>query len=142
MEIGQYEIRTGFENMDAESVHRFISEASYWAKGIPYETVEISMKNSFCVGIFLKNEQVGFARLITDYATFAYLADVYVLEGHRGKGLSKMIMDFIMNLDFMPGLRRILLATLDAHLLYKQFGFNVVENPERFMEIRRSNIYK
>ena len=142
MEIEQYEIRTGFEKMNVASVHRFLSSESYWAKGIPYETIEISMKNSFCIGIFSEGQQIGFARLITDYATFAYLADVYILKDHRGKGLSKMMMDFIMKLDFLPGLRRTLLATLDAHLLYRQFGFDAVENPERFMEIKRTNIYE
>lgn len=142
MGIRQYEIRTGFENMDVKAVRRFLSSESYWAKGIPFETVEKSLENSFCVGIFTENEQAGFARLVTDYATFAYLADVYVMKNHRGKGLSKLMMDFIMNLDFMEGLRRILLATLDAHLLYKQFGFNVIQSPERFMEIKKMNIYK
>lgn len=80
--------------------------------------------------------------MVTDYATFGYLADVYVLKEYRGKGLSKMMMKYIMKLDFAGSLRRILLATLDAHLLYSQFGFQLPENPERLMEIKRSNLYK
>lgn len=142
MGVEEYEIRTGLENMDLKVVHNFLNEESYWANGIPFETVEQALKNSFCVGIFKDNEQVGFARLITDYTTFAYLADVFILESYRGKGLSKIMMDFIMNIDWVTGLRRISLATQDAHSLYAQFGFATPENPERLMEIRRKNIYK
>lgn len=142
MEVKEYEIRTGFENMDLKVIHRFLNEESYWANGISFETVEQALKNSFCVGVFKDNEQVGFARLITDYTTFAYLADVFILESYRGKGLSKMMMNFIMNIDWVMGLRRISLATQDAHSLYSQFGFATPESPERLMEIRRKDIYK
>ena len=91
--------------------------------------------------MFLADKQIGFARLITDYTTFAYLADVYILEQHRGEGLSKKLMEYIMSLDNVKGMRRILLATLDAHALYSKFGFQSPENPERLMEIKRNNLY-
>ncbi len=136
------EIKTGFDNMDINAVHQFLSKESYWAKGIPLETVKTALQNSFCIGLFEDEKQIGFARLVTDYATFGYLADVYVLKEYRGKGLSKMMMKYIMELDFAGSLRRILLATLDAHSLYRQFGFKSPENPERLMEIKRNNLYK
>jgi GNAT superfamily N-acetyltransferase len=135
-------IKTGKENMDVKEIHRFLSEDSYWAKGIPLETVETSLKNSFCVGVFDDKIQIGFARFVTDYATFAYLADVYILKEYRGKGLSKMLMKYIMDLKWTKGLRRMLLATLDAHSLYKRFGFQSSENPEWLMEIKRNNLYE
>lgn len=100
------------------------------------------MENSFCLGLFANEKQIGFARLITDYHTFGYLDDVYVLEIYRGKGLSKMMMKYIMGLDFVKGLRKTLLATLDALSLYSQFGFQLPENPERLMEIKRNNLYQ
>ena len=136
------EIKTGFENMDINAVHQFLSKESYWAKGIPLETVETALQNSFCVGLFEDEKQIGFARLVTDYATFGYLADVYILKEYRGKGLSKMMIKHLLELDFVQGLRRTLLATLDAHSLYRQFGFESPENPERLMEIKRNNLYK
>jgi N-acetylglutamate synthase-like GNAT family acetyltransferase len=137
-----YHIKAEFENMDIAAIHHFLSKESYWAKGIPLETLETSLKNSFCVGVFDDKIQVGFARFITDYATFAYLADVYVLEEYRGKGLSKMLIKYIMDLEWTKGLRRMLLATLDAHSLYKRFGFHTPENPESLMEIKRNNLYE
>lgn len=136
------EIKTGFENMDINAVHQFLSKESYWAKGIPMETVSVALKNSFCIGLFEDEKQIGFARLVTDYATFGYLADVYILKEYRGKGFSKMMIKYLLELDFAQGLRRTLLATLDAHSLYRQFGFQSPENPERLMEIKRNNLYK
>lgn len=140
--MNTYQIKTGLENMDIAAIHNFLSKESYWAKGIPLQTVETSLKNSFCVGVFDDKIQVGFARFVTDYATFAYLADVYVLEDYRGKGLSKMLMNYIMDLEWTKGLRRMLLATLDAHSLYEQFEFQSPEHPEWLMEIKRNNIYE
>ncbi|WP_374461923.1 GNAT family N-acetyltransferase [Chryseobacterium taeanense] len=139
---GSFHIKTDFENMDVESIHQFLSTESYWAKGIPMEMVSVALKNSFCIGLFEDQKQIGFARLVTDYATFGYLADVYILKEYRGKGLSKMMIKYIMKLEFVQGLRRTLLATLDAHSLYRQFGFESPENPERLMEIKRNNLYK
>lgn len=139
---GSFHIKTNFENMDINAVHQFLSKESYWAKGIPMEMVSVALKNSFCIGLFEDEKQIGFARLVTDYATFGYLADVYILKEYRGKGLSKMMVKYIMKLEFVQGLRRTLLVTLDAHSLYRQFGFQSPENPERLMEIKRNNLYK
>jgi N-acetylglutamate synthase-like GNAT family acetyltransferase len=137
----EYSIHTGYETMDIAAIHQYLSQESYWAKGIPFETVQRSLQHSFCIGVFTGGMQVGFARLVTDYSTFAYLADVYILPVHRGKGLSKEMMQYIMNLDWMAGLRRIMLATLDAHGLYQQFGFKVTETPDRIMERRKEQAY-
>lgn len=137
-----YQIKNGFEQMDIKAVYRYLNQQSYWAENIPYPTVETALKNSFCVGVFTQGQQIGFARLVTDYATFAYLADVYILEEHRQKGLSKALMNHIMALDWVSRLRRITLATWDAHGLYSQYGFTAPENPEHLMEIRRKDIYK
>lgn len=122
--------------MDIQAVYHYLSTESYWAKGIRPETVEQSLRHSFCAGVFSGSEQVGFARLITDYTTFAYLADVYILAPHRGKGLSKMLMQYLMDLDWTQKLRRMMLVTLDAHSLYSGFGFHAPEFPERVMERR------
>lgn len=140
--MDRFHIKTGFENMDVTAIHHYLSLESYWAKGIPFETVKTALEHSFCIGIFEGEQQVGFARLITDYATFAYLADVYVLAAYRGNGLSKMMMNYLLELDFASGLRRILLATLDAHSLYRQFGFQPPANPERFLELKRTKLYE
>lgn len=137
----EYSIHTGYEAMDIAAIHQYLSQESYWAKGIPFETVQRSLQHSFCIGVFNRGMQVGFARLVTDYSTFAYLADVYIQSAHRGKGLSKEVMQYIMDLDWMAGLRRIMLATLDAHGLYQQFGFKVTETPERIMERRKEQAY-
>jgi GNAT superfamily N-acetyltransferase len=127
--------------IDLQSVHSFLSGESYWAKGIPEETVRRSIENSVCFGVYYRNRQIGFARVITDHATFAYLADVYILPSHRGKGLSKELMRFIMEYAEQLHLRRFMLATLDAHSLYTQYGFTSLKNPERMMEISRPGIY-
>jgi GNAT superfamily N-acetyltransferase len=140
--MNAYHIKAELENMDIAAIHHFLSKESYWAKGIPLETVETSLRNSFCVGMFDDKIQIGFARLVTDYATFAYLADVYVLKEYRGKGLSKMLIKYVMDLEWTKGLRRMLLATLDAHSLYNRFGFQSPENPEWLMEIKRNNLYE
>jgi GNAT superfamily N-acetyltransferase len=140
--MNTYQIKAGLEHMDIAAIHNFLSIESYWAKGIPLQTVATSLKNSFCVGVFDDETQIGFARFVTDHATFAYLADVYVLEEYRGQGLSKMLMRYIMDLEWTKGLRRMLLATLDAHSLYEQFGFQSPQNPEWLMEIKRNNPYE
>lgn len=140
--MNTYYILTGYENIDISAIHRYLSTESYWALGIPLETVEQSLRRSFCAGVFLDNEQVGFARLVTDYTTFAYLADVYILEVHRGKGLSKMLMQHIMDLEWVQKLRRMMLVTQDAHSLYSRFGFHTPEFPERVMERRGVRGYK
>jgi GNAT superfamily N-acetyltransferase len=136
-----YSIKAGFDQMNIKAVHAFLSEQSYWAKNIPFEIVETALRNSFCIGAFSQKKQIAFARLITDYSTFAYLADVYVLPQYRKQGISKLLMENIMNLDWVSRLRRFMLATLDAHQLYQQYGFKPLEFPERFLEINTHNIY-
>lgn len=137
----EYTIATGYEAMDVATIHQYLSVESYWAKNIPLTLVQQSLQHSFCIGVFTADKQVGFARLITDYSTFAYLADVYILEAHRGRGLSKEMMQYIMSLDWIAGLRRIMLATADAHGLYQQFGFNVISTPDRIMECKKEQAY-
>jgi len=130
---GEYEVTTDPSRIDVGAVHGFLT-ASYWAKGVPLEAVDRSIQNSLCFGIYRGKEQAGFARVITDRATFAYLADVFVLPGFRGRGLSKWLMQCIMAHPDLQGLRRWSLVTRDAHGLYQQFGFRVVNTPERWME--------
>ncbi|HLJ87514.1 MAG TPA: GNAT family N-acetyltransferase [Candidatus Angelobacter sp.] len=135
-----FEISTDPARIDLAVVHGYLTN-SYWAKGIPVEVVERSIHNSLCFGIYSNQGQVGFARVITDKATFAYLADVFVLESHRGKGLSKWLMLCIKGHPELQGLRRWSLVTRDAHGLYRQFGFNTIKNHERWMEINVRNVY-
>ncbi len=137
-----YEFTSDASKVDVSLVHRWLSEESYWAKGIPLEIVSRSISNSLCFSILHPAEgQVGFARVITDRATFAYLADVFVLAPHRGKGLSKRLMTFIQAHPDLQGLRRWLLATRDAHALYAQFGF-VPPVPGRLMERVNPKVYE
>ena len=140
--INGYRISSDQGEMDVESIHKFISQ-SYWAKGIPIETLKKAIDNSLCFGVFnSEGVQVGFARMITDSATYAYLADVYVLGEHRGKGLSKWLMQEIMSHPDLQGLRRMTLATSDAHGLYEKYGFSALATPEVFMENWDPNVYK
>ncbi|SRR5216684_3576076 len=129
-----FEISTDPARIDVAVVHGFLTNC-YWAKGISLELVRRSIEHSVCFSIFHGQAQIGFARVITDRATFAYLADVFVLESHRGKGLSKWLMECIQSHPDLQSLRRWMLATGDAHGLYRQFGFHELANPERFMEI-------
>jgi len=115
---------------------------SYWAKDIPIEIVERSITNSLCFGVYLRNVQIGFCRVITDKATFAYLADVFIVNDQRGKGYSKLLMKHVMEHPDLQGLRKFLLGTADAHELYRQFGFKELAKPERMMEITIINIYQ
>ncbi len=123
-------------------IHRFLSEQSYWAKGVSVEVVERSIEHSLCFGIYQAGRQAGFARVVTDFATFAWLADVFIVEEHRGGGLGKKLVAAVLAHPRLQGLRRFLLGTWDAHKLYAQFGFAPLEYPERFMEIRLANSYK
>jgi N-acetylglutamate synthase-like GNAT family acetyltransferase len=141
MSVPGYEISLEPAKIDIEVVYRFLTEESYWSPGIPRDVVEKAIKNSLCFGIYSEGSQVGFARIVTDKATFALVADVFVLEGHRGKGLSKWLMREVMEHADLKGLRRLLLLTSDAHALYAQFGFTEIGNPWRFMEVLRSDIY-
>lgn len=133
---------TAKERLDIPYIHHYLSTQSYWATDIPLEIVERSIAHSLCFGIYEHDKQIGFARVITDQATFAYLADVFVDENYRGIGLSKKLMEFILSVDEAKVFRRWLLGTRDAHTLYEQFGFKPLAQPDRFMEIHRKDIYK
>jgi GNAT superfamily N-acetyltransferase len=137
---GEYVVSTDRSRIDVAAVHAFLSR-SYWSPGIPEDVVRRGIAGAICFGIYHGREQVGFARVITDQATYAYLADVYVLEAHRGRGLAKWLMEVIISHRSLQGLRRFSLSTRDAHSLYRRFGFEVVVNPERQMEIMRRDIY-
>ena len=132
--ISDYTISTDKSQLDVALIHRFISQESYWAQNIPLDVVQRSIDNSLCFGVYHGDRQVGFARVITDQATFAYLADVFILPEHRGKGLSKQLMATISNWPTLQNLRRWVLATQDAHALYQQFGFTALDKPEIFMQ--------
>ena len=140
--LGQYEISTDAARFNIQVIHNFLAEESYWSQGIPRTVVERAIQNSLCFGVYLSTEQVGFARVVTDKATFALLADVFILSAHRGKGLSKWLMRSIVGHEDLQGLRRLLLLTSDAHSLYRQFGFQELGNPSRFMEVFRQDIYR
>lgn len=143
MDSSNYHISTDKNKLDIPLIHSYLAEESYWAQNIPITVVEKSILHSLCFGVYQNNNsQVGFARIISDRATFAYLADVFILKEHRGNGLSKLLMQFIHNYSDLQGLRRWMLATKDAQELYKQFGFTALAKPERIMEITNSDIYK
>ncbi|MDP1799734.1 MAG: GNAT family N-acetyltransferase [Bacteroidota bacterium] len=122
--------------LQLDVIHNYLSKESYWAQNMPIELVKKSIEGSICFGVYLKDKQIGYARVVTDGATFGYLADVFILEAYRGKGLSKQLMQFIMAHPDLQGLRRMMLATKDAQGLYKQFGFTALAMPERIMEIK------
>jgi GNAT superfamily N-acetyltransferase len=136
-----YLISTDPAKFDRDAIHAYLVRA-YWCEGIPRETMERAIANSLCFALFRGKAQIGFARVITDSATYAYLCDVYVLEDYRGKGLGKWLMECVMAHPALQGLRRFSLATRDAHGLYRQFGFRELSKPESMMEILRPNIYR
>jgi GNAT superfamily N-acetyltransferase len=138
---GDYRITTDPARFDIAMVHGYLTNC-YWAEGIPRETVERSIAGALCFGLFARDAQIGFARVITDYATYAYLADVFILEPHRGKGLSAWMMECILADSRLQGLRRWSLVTRDAHGLYEKFGFTALANPQRYMEKIIPNVYK
>lgn len=140
MPTDRYEITTDIARMDVQAIHAFLSQ-TYWSPGIPFSLVQRAVANSLCFGVLLGTEQIGFARVVTDKATFAYLADVYVLEAHRGQGLSRRIIEHVIAHPELQGLRRMLLATRDAHGLYAQYGFKPLAAPERMMEVHRPHAY-
>ena len=133
--VNTYDISTDPSRLQLEAIHAYLTR-SYWSPGIPIELVARAIANSMCFGLYRGDEQVGFARVVTDKSSFAYLADVYVLEAHRGQGLSKRLVETIQAHPELQGLRRFMLATRDAHGLYAQFGFKPLGAPERLMEIR------
>jgi GNAT superfamily N-acetyltransferase len=134
-------ISTDKSRLDVDRIHRFLNEESYWAKNIPRATVERSIEHALCFGAYDGDVQVGFARVVTDHAVFAYIGDVFVLESHRGRGVSKQLMDAIRSHPDLQGLRRWHLLTRDAHALYAQYGFHALESPHRHMEIFVPDVY-
>ena len=137
----RFTITTDPARVDLDAVHAYL-ERSYWAEGIPKETVAKAIAGSLCFSLFDGPDQIGFARVVTDRATFAYLCDVYVLESHQGQGLGRRLMEEVMAHPDLAGLRRLMLVTRDAHALYAPFGFVAPAHPERYMEIARPEIYK
>ena len=137
-----YSVSTAKSKLDLPLIHTFLSTQAYWSLNIPFATVKRSIENSFCFGVYQGDRQVGFARVITDFATIAYLGDVFILPEHRGKGLSKRLVGEIMAHPDLQGLRRWILLTSDAHELYRQYGWKPIAGPDRYMEIANPDIYK
>ena len=138
--MNTYDISTDPSRLQLDAIHAYLVR-SYWSPGIPKDVVARAIAQSLCFGVYHGQNQVGFARVVTDRATFAYLADVYVLEAHRGQGLSKRLVATVQSHPDLQGLRRFVLATADAHGLYAQFGFKPLSAPERMMEIRDPDPY-
>jgi len=126
--------------LDIDVIHGFLAN-SYWARNIPREVTERAIRNSLCYGVYDDGRQVGFARVVTDQATFAYLADVFILESHRGRGLGKELIAAIAADERLQGLRRWVLVTRDAHKLYEPFGFTPLAAPGRYMELHNASVY-
>lgn len=141
--MAEPEIRVSGErsDVDLDVVHGFLSRDSYWCPGVPRAVVERAVQHSLCFSLLLDGRQIGFARVVSDFATFAYLADVFVLPEQRGRGYSKRLMSAILAHPQLQGLRRFLLATRDAHALYASFGFQPLTGPHKFMEIYRPDAY-
>ena len=138
---GEFTISTDRDRLQLDAIYKFLTEESYWAKTRTREQTETAVKNSLPFGVYKGENQIGFARVVTDYATFAYLGDVYILEDFRGQGLSKWLMDVIINHPDLQGFRRWVLATRDAHTLYEKFGFTELKHPTRWMEKAAPDAY-
>jgi len=139
--MNDYVISTDKARIDVNVVHSFLSQ-SYWAEGIPKRLIQKSIEHSLCFAVYNGQNLIGFARAITDFATFAYLADVFIVPQERKKGLSKWLMQVIIGHPQLQGLRRFILATRDAHSLYAPFGFKAFDKPERWMEKHDPEVYK
>ena len=138
---GEFTVSTDRARLQIDAIHKFLSEESYWARERTKDQTITAIKNSLPFGVYKGENQIGFARVVTDYATFAYLGDVYILEEFRGRGLSKWLMEVIVNHPELQGLRRWILATKDAHRLYEKFEFTALKFPERWMEKTAPNAY-
>lgn len=154
---GDYTISTDKNQLDLPFIHSFLSKEAYWSLNIPFETVQRAIAGSLCFGVYHTPQpgqttpgdpetspftQVGFARIITDYATIAYLGDVFIIPPHRGHGLSKWLMQEVMAHPNLQGLRRWVLLTADAHELYRKFGWVSIPHPEKYIELHDPNVYK
>lgn len=134
--MSEFSISTDKSKLDVAAIHDYLSNRSYWAQGRSLETVNISIENSLCFGMYNEvGKQIGFARVATDFALFAYIMDVCIFEDYRGKGFGKELMNFVINHPSLHGIRRIMLATKDAHGLYEKYGFKVAAQPETIMEL-------
>lgn len=140
-ERGEFTIRTDVSFLQIDTIHKFLSEESYWAKERTREQTQRAIENSLSFGVYKGEKQIGFARVVTDYSTFAYIGDVFILIEFRGQGLSKWLMEIIVNYPDLQNLRRWILATRDAHALYEKFGFTELKVPERWMEKTAPNAY-
>jgi GNAT superfamily N-acetyltransferase len=141
MQTPEYTVSTDQSRLNNDLIYNFLNTQSYWAKGIPIETFERSIQNALCFGVYHNNDQVAFARVVTDRATIAYLGDVFVLPEHRGKGISKLLLKTIHAHPELQGLRRWILLTADAHKLYEQAGWNTIKKPELWMELHNPDPY-
>ncbi len=139
-ERGGFLVSTDPARLDVDAIHAFLT-SSYWSPGIPRAVVERAIAGSICFGLFAGDRQIGFARVITDRATFVYLADVYVLDEHRGRGLGTWLVETVITHPELKGLRRFVLVTRDAHGLYEKFGFTPISKPENYMELHRPDAY-
>jgi GNAT superfamily N-acetyltransferase len=137
----EFIISTDKSRLQIEVIQKFLTEDSYWARNRTPEQTRMAIENSLCFGLYFENKQIGFARVVSDFATFAYLGDVFVLEEFRGRGLSKWLMEVMISHPHLQNLRRWILATKDAHGLYEQFGFHGLKFPERWMELPAPNAY-
>lgn len=137
----KFSISTDKSKLNLSTIHNFL-KTSYWAGNVPLSVIEKSIKHSLCFGVYEDEEQVGFARVITDYATFAYLTDIFILEAYREQGLGKWLVKYILEHPELQGFRRWLLRTKDAHKLYAHYGFQSLVKPDFYMEIINSNVYQ
>ena len=138
---GEFTISTDRDRLQIDAIHQFLAEESYWARERSREQTVAAIKNSLPFGVYKGENQIGFARVVTDYATFAYLGDVYILKEFRGRGLSKWLMETILDDPRLQNFRRWILATGDAHTLYEKYGFTALKHPERWMEKAAPNAY-
>ena len=138
---GEFLISTDRSRLDIDAIQRFLAEESYWARERTPEQTKTAIENSICFGVYHADRQIGFARVVTDQATFAYLGDVFIINDYRGQGLSKWLMEVIVSHPDLQGLRRWVLATRDAHSLYEKFGFHAFVHPDRWMERPAPNAY-
>lgn len=139
---GESRVATARERLDVAAIHQFLSRESEWARDIPPSVVEESLRNSLCFGLFHNDKQAGFARVISDYATIAYLGDVFVLREYRGRGLARWLMECVVSHPCLRNLRRWILVTEDAHGLYRKFGFTELAGPGKFMELHDPDVYR
>lgn len=142
IKFDDFTITTDKSKMDVVAIHDFLSKYSGWSDNIPFERVKASIDNSLNFGLFHNDKQIGFARVISDFSTIAYLGDIYVLGKYRGQGLSKQLMDAVINHPNLQGLRRWILLTSTADWLYEKYGFKKIPNPEVYMELYNPNVYK